>query len=332
MRFITNQSCTLDEAIAIIKQPRDKVSVDIETVDLINTLPLGIGIAISPSVAFYFFDMVDELAKSMTNSAKVVVFQNAKFDLQLLQKLGYGINDFEDTLQIAHASGIMEANLVTLSQEILLKQCPKVTDLWTRKGQKSNIGVDHVELGKICMVHAMRTYELEEKLIKTQLYATIDKPCVALLMEMEENGVLIDQYALTRVEHATMVRANALEARLKQQLGVDNLASNPKVAAALKKLGIIGTRKTKSAKESVGEESLKPLNLPITNDLLKWRSLMKTISTYVPALRNVDPDGRVRTVFGDTNTGRWRSGDKAMGRPNLQNLTRDSKFDGLELD
>jgi len=328
MRFITNQTCTLEEALAIINQPRDKVSVDIETVDLINTLPLGIGIAVSPLVAFYFFDMMDELAKQMVN-VKTAIFQNAKYDIPLLSKLGYTINNFEDTLQIAHASGIMEASLATLSGEILLKECPSVTSLW-RKKQKSNIGIDHVKLGQVCMIHAMRTYELEEKLIKTDLYYNIDKPCVNLLMEMEDWGLLIDQYTLTRVEHETMTRANALEARLKEQLQVDNLASNPQVATALKKLGIIGTRKTKSAKDSVGEESLKPLNLPITNDLLKWRSLMKTITTYLPAFRNVDANGRIHTVFGDTNTGRWRSGDKEQGRPNLQNITRDEKFEEEE--
>jgi DNA polymerase I-like protein with 3'-5' exonuclease and polymerase domains len=48
---------------------------------------------------------------------------------------------------------------------------------------------------------------------------------------------------------------------------------------------------------------------------------MKTISTYVPAFRKVDDRGRLRTSFGYTNTGRWKS-----RKPNLQNITRDEKF------
>ncbi len=71
----------------------------------------------------------------------------------------------------------------------------------------------------------------------------------------------------------------------------------------------------------MSDESLAPLNLPITNKILKHRSLMKTISTYVPAFRKVDDRGRLRTSFGYTNTGRWKS-----RKPNLQNITRDEKF------
>lgn len=329
MRFITNQSCTLDEALALIKQPRDKVAVDIETVSLLNTLPLGIGIAISPTVGFYFFNIRDELALQMVSSVKYVSFQQAKFDLPILMRYGYTVKALEDTLQIAHASGIMEASLHSLSQEILLRECPSVTSLWKKKGQ-GNIGVDHVKLGQICIIHAINTYALEEKLVKTPLYESIDKPCIDLLMEMERWGLLIDQYTLTRVEQDTVSKANTLEEKLKAELDVKNLASNPQVAKALKKLGIMGTRKTKSATDSVSEESLKPLNLPITNDILRWRSLMKTVSTYVPAFRNVDSNGRIHTVFGDTNTGRWRSGDKEQDKTNLQNITRDEKFQEVQ--
>jgi DNA polymerase I-like protein with 3'-5' exonuclease and polymerase domains len=335
MRFIVNKQCTLDEALALIQQSRNKVAVDIETVSLENTLPLGIGIAISPDIGFYFFDVRDELAHLMIESVKTVIFQNIKFDLPILWLLGYRVGwkleNWEDTLQIAHSAGILKASLPILSQELLLKECPSVTSLW-RKANQGNVAIDHVKLGQICITHACLTYELEGKLPKTSLYHLIDKPCLPLLMEMEKWGVLIDQYALTRVEQAVMNQVTPLEAELKQELSIENLASNPQVAEALKKLNIIGTRKTKSAKDSVSEESLKPLNLPLTNKLLHWRSLMKNLTTYIPAFRNVDAQGRVHTVFGNTNTGRWRSGDKDQNKPNLQNITNDSKFLPIDLD
>jgi len=85
---------------------------------------------------------------------------------------------------------------------------------------------------------------------------------------------------------------------------------------------------TQSAKQSVGKESLEALNLPLTNKLLKWRSLMKTLQTYVPAMRNrIDYTGRLHTSFGLTRTGRWSS-----SKPNLQNLTRNDKFPDMEED
>jgi len=326
MRFIINKQMSLEEALALAKEPRTKIGLDIETVSLENQLPLGIGIAISSTIGFYFFDPGDELAKEMVESAHTVIIQNAKYDLPILYNLGYSIRAYEDTMLIAYSAGILDNSLEILSQEILLKECPKVTSLW-RKPDQGNIAIDHVKMGQICIIHACRAYELEEKLPKTALYQMIDKPCLPLLMEMEKWGVLIDQFTLTRVEQSVMDKVIPMEAELKAELRVENLASNVQVAEALRNLGIIGTRKTKSAKDSVSEESLKPLNLPLTNKILKWRSLMKNLTTYVPAFRKVDAQGRIHTVFGNTNTGRWRSGDKKMGKPNLQNITRDSKFE-----
>jgi len=49
---------------------------------------------------------------------------------------------------------------------------------------------------------------------------------------------------------------------------------------------------------------------------------MKTLQTYVPAFRSTDVNGRLHTRFGYTNTGRWSSSG-----PNLQNITRDEKFE-----
>jgi len=325
MRFLINQNVSKEQALELINQPTEKVAVDLETVSLENQLPLGLGVAVSPKVGFYFFDTRDELAHKLIDRARVVVFQNAKFDIPMLRVLGYDVGDYEDTLLMAYSAGILEGSLEALARDILFKHCPSVTDLWRKKDQ-GNIGIDHTKLGEICIIHACLTYALEEALPKTELYHNIDKPCIELLMEMEKWGIRIDQYALTRVEQATVGRAFPLEEELKGELGVENLGSNPQVAEALKKLGIIGTRKTKSAKDSVGEESLRPLDLPLTNKLLKWRSLMKTISTYVPAFRRVDEQGRIHTVFKNANTGRWRSGDRAMGKPNLQNITRDDKF------
>jgi DNA polymerase I-like protein with 3'-5' exonuclease and polymerase domains len=118
-----------------------------------------------------------------------------------------------------------------------------------------------------------------------------------------------------------VVRANQLKAELYQELGDINLGSNPQVLRALQTKGILGTRKTKSGKDSVSDESLKPLKNPTTDKLLRWRSEQKTLSTYVPAFRAIDHKGRIHTNFGYTETGRFKS-----RQPNLQNLTKNDKF------
>ncbi len=326
MRFIANQdNLSREEAERILLSPKNKIAVDVETVSLENTLPLGIGIAVSPDLGFYFFNPKDELLKEVIETTATVIFHNAKFDIALLKGLRVRVYGYEDTMMIAYSAGILENSLEALSGSILHRPCPSVTDQW-RKPNQGNIAIDHVRMGQICIIHACNTFALEQKLPKTELYKTIDKPCVELLMEMERWGVLIDQYRLTLVEQGVINRTSPMEIELKEELGVKNLASNPQVAEALRVKGIIGTRKTKSDKDSVGEESLKPLDLPLTNKLLKWRSLMKTLTTYVPAFRRVDHKGRVHTTFGFTNTGRWKSGDRRQGKPNLQNITRDEKF------
>ena len=177
-------------------------------------------------------------------------------------------------------------------------------------------------MGGMCIIHACNTYALWDVLPKTQLYKNIDRPSIDLVLEMEKWGVLIDQYKLTEVEQDTVVKANQMEVELKEELGDVNLASNPQMVKALQAKGIMGTRKTKGGAQSVSEESLRPLNHPLTNKLLDYRSVMKTLTTYVPAFRSTDTNGRLHTKFGYTSTGRW-----ASSGPNLQNITRDEKFD-----
>ena len=325
MRFITNQpGITLEQAIEVLLQPRKALAIDIETVSIKNPLPLGIGVAISSTVGYYFFNTKDPLLMEVVGQTPILPYHNCKFDMPLMRGMGYTINGYEDTKMLAYALGYMDTTLAGMSMEFL-RPCPSVTDLWESKDQ-GNINIDHVKLGQICMTHAMNTYLLWEKLARTPLYEDIDKPCIELLIEMEKWGLLVDQYRLTQLEYEVYAKAKRLKMDLLDELGNINLASNLQVAKALQSKGILGTRKTKAGKDSVSDESLRPLNHPTANKILDWRSEMKTLTTYVPAFRNVDATGRMHTKFGYTSTGRWSSSD-----PNHQNLTRDEKFNGMTL-
>ncbi len=323
MRFITNlDTKDRQEAENFLLQPRDIVAVDIETVSLKNTLPLGIGIAVNKQTGYYFFNPWDELiTKLLAQTATVIAF-NASFDIPLLHRLGHPVHNYEDAMLLAYSCGLLDKSLESLSQSFLFMPYTPVTKQW-KKSDSGNIGIDHTKMGEWCMQHAINTYNLWYQLPKTSLYLEIDRPCIDLVVEMEGYGLLIDQYRLTLVEQEAVVKANKLEAEIKQELGLSgiNLASNPQVAAALQTKGILGTRKTKAGKESVSDESLRPLKNPLTNKILKWRSIMKTLTTYVPAFRDTDSKGRIHTSFGYTDTGRWNS-----SAPNLQNITRDEKF------
>ncbi len=322
LRFAVNQpNLSQEEAERLLLSPRNYIAIDIETVSLSNRLPLGIAVAISDSIGFYFFDTRDALIAQVLAVTPKVIFHNASFDIPILIKLGYTIRYYEDTMLLAYSAGILDKSLGALSDSILHKSCPLVASQWRKKDQ-GNIAIDQVKMGGMSIIHACNTYALWEKLPKTPLYEDIDRPCIDLLMEMERWGLLIDQYKLTKVEQVAVVKANQMEQELKAELGDINLASNPQVVKALQAKGILGTRKTKAGKDSVSEESLRPLNHPVADKLLDWRSVMKTLTTYIPAFRTVDSIGRIHTSFGYTDTGRWSSSN-----PNLQNLTRNEKFD-----
>jgi len=321
MRYLVNRAnLTEIEALQGIAERRDKIAIDIETVDLENRLPLGIAVCVAPDLAYYFFDNQDPLLKELIERTATIISHNAKYDLPILRKLEFRVYNYEDTYILAYSNGIQENSLANLSMSILHKDCPSVTDQWTEK-QKSNVGIDHVEMGRISMIHASNTYALWETLPKPELYFNLDKPIIELVMEMERWGLLINQYKLTQLEQGVVTRANQLKSELHQELGNINLGSNPQVLKALQLKGILGTRKTKSGKDSVSDESLKPLKNPLTDKLLRWRSEQKTISTYLPAFRAIDHKGRIHTNFGYTETGRFKS-----THPNLQNLTKNEKF------
>jgi len=323
MRFVTNQvGLTEEEAVARLLENHPKIAVDLETVSLDNRLILGVAVAISPDVGYYFFNPKDDYIKFVIENCPLVLFHNASFDVPALGKLGIRIPHWEDTMLLAYSNGILEKGLESLSENLLHRPYTKVTSQW-KKVDQGNIGIDHVKMAGWSIQHATNTFCLWEILPKVPLYWEVDRPSIDLVIEMEQWGVCIDQYKLTEVEQETMVKVLKLEAELKAELGELNLGSNPQVTKALQEKGILGTRKTKAGKDSVSDESLKPLHNPLADKLLKWRSLMKTVSTYVPAFRNqVDGQGRLHTSYGYTNTGRWNSSD-----PNLQNLTRNEKFE-----
>ena len=325
MRVIYNFDMSdISQLEVMSNEHRLEIGLDTESVDLSkDAVTLGVAIALDAERGMYFFDPADSIAKDFVANSDNVWLQNASFDVPKLEtKYGYRFSHWDDTMILAYSAGILEKNLQSLSLDFLHKSCPSVTELW-KKPNQGNIGIDNSKLGGMSIIHACNTLALSHSIPRTPLYDNIDRPVLDLVIEMQKWGVLIDQVQLTKMEQSVMVQVIQLEQEIYTGLDmVINLASNPQVAAALQLKGILGTRKTKSGAESVSDESLKPLNNPLADKILKHRSLMKNISTYVPAFRKmIDHVGRLHTSFGLARTGRWTSSD-----PNLQNLTTDKMY------
>jgi DNA polymerase-1 len=338
MEYVTNLEGNKETVEAIALQDYPYIAIDIETVNLENTLPVSIAVALSKDIQFYFFNTDSQLLHQIIDKSPLCLFHNASFDVPKLSSKGYNIQHYEDTLLLAYANGYLSNNLESLSLNVLHCNYDSVTTLWHNKDQ-GNIGVNHLKLASISMVHAKNTLLLWETLPKPELYWNIDRPCVDLVIEMERNGLLIDQSNVTAVEQETVEIVEGLEAKLRSELPLPkpkakakkevtelNLNSNVQMAEVFQAKGILGTRKTKAGKDSMSEESLKPLKNPLADAYLAYKSEMKTISTYIPIFRNVDHEGRIHTSFGHTNTGRWKTSN-----PNFQNFTNAKEGHKYEL-
>ena len=156
------------------------------------------------------------------------------------------------------------------------------------------------------------------------LYASLERPLIPVLVAIERAGVRIDTEALAAMSTRVGRELDGLQNEIHQLSGVQFNINSPKQLSevlfdrlelpALKRTG-----KTRAASTSVQvlEELAQVHELP--RKVLEWRSLQKLKGTYIDALpRLVNPEtNRVHTSFNQAvaATGRLSSSD-----PNLQNI------------
>lgn len=158
-----------------------------------------------------------------------------------------------------------------------------------------------------------------------EVYETIERPLIAVVERMHENGVHVDtarlkalakEYAKGLAEIASRIYRHAgreFNISSPKQLGVV-LFDELKIGAATKQ------KKTATGARTTKESELEKLagEHPIIGDVLAYRELSKLLSTYIeklPAL--VAKDGRLHAEFlqAGAATGRMAGKD-----PNLQNI------------
>jgi len=169
------------------------------------------------------------------------------------------------------------------------------------------------------------------------LFGDVEMPLVAVLAELEWNGIRVDPVELERQRARLTTRIDtlraAIDAAAKESLGrVFNPDSPKQLAAALFNrpdaeppgLGIKPLKKTATG-HSTDIEVLETLagdasiTTPIPSLIVEFRQLSKLVSTYLVALKEaINPEtGRIHASFNQTvaATGRLSSSD-----PNLQNI------------
>ncbi|HHL71452.1 MAG TPA: DNA polymerase I [Bacteroidetes bacterium] len=278
-------------------------------------------------------DLLDMLSPLFQDEAVRKNAQNAKYDIIVLANYGVQVRGLAFDTMVAsyllNPSG-RQHNLDALALEYFnIKKIP-TSDL-IGKGKKQ-ITMREVALETVAR-YACEDADITERLRRIfepklaeaglrELADTVEIPLILVLVDMERNGVALDQKFLEQMSAEMHERLQGLEQEIYDLAGEEfNIQSTKQLAVILfEKLGLPVIRRTKTgySTDAAVLEKLASIH-PLPACLLEYREIAKLKSTYVDALpRLINPrTGRVHTSYNQTvaATGRLSSSD-----PNLQNI------------
>ncbi len=279
------------------------------------------------------------LAPLLADPGVLKVFQNAKFDVLILERIGRGIlagpiAPIDDTMLIsyAQAAGAHGHGMDELSSRFL-GHTPVTYDQVTGTG-RARVPFARVPLPRAAHYAAedtdvtLRLWHVLRPALRTNralaLYEQLERPLIRVLATMEAAGISVDEAELRRMSADFAARMAVMET------GIHGLAGRPFNLGSPKQLGEIlfdemklpGGRRMKTGAWSTDSAALQSLaegGSELAARIVDWRQLAKLKSTYADALvEEINPDtGRVHTSFqmAITSTGRLSSNE-----PNLQNI------------
>ena len=337
------------------------VAVDTETdsLDSIRARLVGVSLALGPNDACYiplahggsdmFAEKPDQIDKQaalaalkpmLENEAVLKVFQNGKYDLNVLAREGVAVAPIHDTMIISFAldAGRSEAGIGgghgmdELADRHLGHTCLSFKEI-CGTGKKA-IPFPEVPLDKATEyaaedadvtlrlhAHLKRRLPIEGG---TKIYERVDRPLVPVVAGMERHGIRVDRARLAKLSEEFATETSRLEGEIHDIAGQEFTVGSPKQLGEIlfDKMGYKGGKKGKSGQYSTDQSVLERLSgdgAEIADKVLEWRQLAKLKSTYTDALQEaINPEtGRVHTSYSlvGAQTGRLSSTD-----PNLQNI------------
>ncbi|XVJ58596.1 MAG: DNA polymerase I [Tepidisphaera sp.] len=284
----------------------------------------------------------------LEDAARPKCGHNIKYDLLIFRNAGVELAGVSFDSMVG--SYLIDASrsshgLESLSEAILSRGKQSISELiGSGKYQRSFVEVGIDDALPYAAADADLTLHLREVMLPQlramglmELYDKVEGPLVAVLAEMEYNGITVDGDELERQRRRLQTKINEildkLDAEAVKAIGRKFDPNSPKQLASVlfnkpeddvPGLGIKPTKKTKTGYstdaevlEELGEDA--SLATPIPRLILEYRQFSKLVSTYLVALREeINPrTGRVHTSFHQTvaATGRLASSD-----PNLQNI------------
>ena len=352
----SNYVCVLDKD-ALLKvceeiSQSNVFAIDTETdsLDTKTTKLLGISLSTKLGEGFYipFGHNYDEAPEQISlsiaeeilgpvivaNQSKLVG-QNLKFDLPVLRRHGFSVNDFlADTMLLSYVfnSTGSRHGLDYLAKNYLDYEPTKFDEV-VGTGKK-RICFSEVDL-EIATEYAAEDADITLRLFKyfsdklakekslNNLLETIEKPALNALLKIETNGVKIDQNFLESYSKELSLRIDKLQKQAYKIAGEEFNLDSPKqlLEILFNKLGLPILKKTPKGQPSTNEETLVRLSeeYELPKVILEYRGLAKLKSTYTDSLVKMihNQTNRVHTSYQQavTSTGRLSSTE-----PNLQNI------------
>ena len=279
-------------------------------------------------------DAIDFLKSINEDPSILKIFHNKKYDALVLDKYNIKVNSYDDTMLISYSlgSGGTRHSLDFLAKKYMSHSAISFKEIaGSGKNQKSFNEININEASIYAAEDADITFRLW-KILRPRLmsekissvYETIERPLAKVIMDMEKNGVCVDEKILRDLSIKFENDIKKIEKECFEIVGNEfNLGSPKQIGEILfDKLKIKGGKKTPSGAWSTDAETLNFLassgNI-LPKLLLEWRGLSKLKSTYTDALPNFINENtkRIHTSYSmsSTSTGRLSSSD-----PNLQNI------------
>ena len=337
------------------------VAVDTETssLDAMQADLVGVSLALGPNDACYiplghggsdmFAEKPEQIAlddalaalRPLFESDHVVkIFQNGKYDLNVLARYGLTVAPIEDTMIISFSldagrsqDGIGGGHGMDELSQRHLGHTPIPFKEICGTGKKT-IPFGEVPLDKATAYAAedadvtWRLYQLLKPRLAveggTKIYERVDRPLIPVVAQMERHGIKVDRARLAKLSEEFSNATGLLEKEIHGLAGEEFTVGSPKQLGEIlfDKLGYKGGKMGKSGQYSTDQSVLERLSqdgADIAKKVLEWRHMAKLKSTYTDALQEaINPDtGRVHTSYSlvGAQTGRLSSTD-----PNLQNI------------
>jgi DNA polymerase I len=335
----------IEELLEVLSESAE-IAFDTETTGLDTLVDEIVGISFSTEAGkAWYVNLPDEFESArdvikmfepiFNDKTKLIIGQNIKYDLSLLNNYGVDITAPIFDTMIAHylIEPEQKHNLDMLASVFLNYKMISIEELIGAKGknQKNMKNIDPKIVSDYACEDADITLRLKkifnERLTADgldSLFFEIEMPLVKVLIRMEKCGVRLDPAILK--QHSVYLTNELIEIEQKiYELAGEkfNIASPKQLGVILfEKLKIIANpKKTKTKQYSTGEEELVKLadKHPLVNEILEYRGINKLINTYVdvlPELINKKTE-KIHTSFNQTITS---TGRLSSNNPNLQNI------------